>query len=545
MSKNRVVRNFIRFRSSIYGRVVIIISVSLIVVFVLFNILFRSVYMDFFNRTISQNGDNISSIIEGSLYYSMLENDKAMLQRSLDIMSSMSGVDEVNLYDDQDKLAYGSVHPSENCHCDPNCISCHESLSTIFSQEGTSYAVLGDVPECGVHQHVAGIRHLIIRKPILNEPSCYTAACHAHSIDDEKLGSLLISMPLDDLDSFSSNSSTDFMLLALLIIVLLVSFLVIFTRKRIKEPLNSIIEASEAVSSGDNSIRLEIKPRLLDDMRMVSQAFNNMLDNIEEATEELQNWSQQLEYKVQKKSEELSAAQNELIHVERIASLGKLSSSVAHEINNPLSGILIYSKLIHKQLSGEAFYHPKKDSILKNLKLIESETKRCGDIVKGLLDFSRKDQEDFEAVHLHNLLDETYRLMTHSIKMADITFKKDYSAGNDLLNCSPNQIKQACVALLVNASEAIGEQGEIILGTMNPSPDEICLFVADNGSGISKADILHVFEPFFSTKQDASGIGLGLSIVHGIIENHKGRIEVESEPNQGTKLIITLPLKGE
>lgn len=537
-------RNFIRFRSSIYGRVVFIITGSLVIVFVLFNILFRSVYMDFYNRTISQNGDNISSIIEGSLYYSMLENDKAMLQRTMDMISTMSGVDEVNLYDDQDRLAYSSVHREEDCHCNPNCISCHADLNERFSTTEKSYAVLGDVPECGVHQHDPGIRHLLIRQPILNEPSCYTAACHAHEQSDQILGSLLITMPLDDLDAFSAESSADFMLLALLIIILVVTFLVVFTRKRIKDPLNSILQASEAVSSGDNSIRLEIKPSLLDDMRLVSVAFNNMLDNMDEATNELQNWSQQLEYKVQKKSEELSEAQNELIHVERIASLGKLSSSVAHEINNPLSGILVYNKLIYKQLNTGEFYHPKKESILKNLKLIESETKRCGDIVKGLLDFSRKDREDFEPVHLHTLLDETYRLLTHSIKMADASFKTDYRAISDTVVCSPNMIKQACVALVVNASEAVHEQGEIVIRTTTPEPGFISLAVSDNGSGISEEDKPHIFEPFFSTKHNTSGIGLGLSIVHGIVENHKGKIELDSEANKGTTITITLPLQG-
>ncbi len=498
--------------------------------------------MDFYNRTISQNGDNISSIIEGSLYYSMLENDKAMLQRTLDIISTMSGIDEVNLYDDQNQPAYSSVHREEDCHCDPNCISCHPEMTSRFSSTEKSYMVIGDVPECGIHQQVQGIRHLLIRQPILNEPSCYTAACHAHSENDRVLGSLLVSMPLEDLDAFSVKSSTDFMLLALLIIAVLVTFLVIFTSKRIKDPLNSLIRASEAVSSGDTSIRLEIEPNLLDDMRMVSLAFNNMLDKMDAATNELQNWSQQLEYKVQKKSEELSDAQNELIHVERIASLGKLSSSVAHEINNPLSGILVYNKLIYKQLNSEEFYHPKKESILKNLKLIETETKRCGDIVRGLLDFSRKEQEDFEPVHMHPLLDETYRLMTHSIKIADISFKTDYRAGNDRVICSPNQIKQACVALVVNASEAVQEHGEIIIGTVNPDPEHLTLRVSDNGTGISKEDFPHIFEPFFSTKRETSGIGLGLSIVHGIVENHKGQIEVKSEPGQGTSIEITLPL---
>jgi two-component system NtrC family sensor kinase len=317
---------------------------------------------------------------------------------------------------------------------------------------------------------------------------------------------------------------------------------VVFTRKRIKDPLNAIVKASEAVSSGDGNIRLEIKPNLLDDMRLVSVAFNNMLDNIDAATNELHNWSQQLEYKVQKKSEELSDAQNELIHVERIASLGKLSSSVAHEINNPLSGILIYNKLIYKQLNSSEFYHPKKDSILKNLKLIESETKRCGDIVRGLLDFSRKEREDFEAVHIHKLLDETYRLMTHSIKIADISFSTDFRAVNDRVICSPNQVKQACVALLVNASEAVPEQGEISIRTSNPDEEHISIVVADNGSGISAEDLPHIFEPFFSTKHDTSGIGLGLSIVHGIVENHKGRIEVKSVPGQGTAITIVLSL---
>jgi len=541
-NSRRVVRNFIRFRSSIYGRVVFIISGSLIIVFVLFNLVFRSVYMDFYNRTISQNGDNISSIIEGSLYYSMLENDKAMLQRTLDIISTMSGIDEVNLYDDQNLPAYSSVHREEDCHCNPDCISCHPDMSERFSSTEKSYMVVGDVPECGIHQHVEGIRHLVIRQPILNEPSCSTAECHAHDAGERVLGSLLVTMPLDDLDAFSVESSTDFMLLALLIIAVLVTFLVVFTRKRIKDPLYSIIQASEAVSSGDTSIRLDIKPNLLDDMRMVSLAFNNMLNKMDAATNELQNWSQQLEYKVQKKSEELSEAQNELIHVERIASLGKLSSSVAHEINNPLSGILVYNKLIYKQLNSSDFYHPKKEAILKNLKLIETETKRCGDIVKGLLDFSRKEREDFEPVHIHKLLEETYRLMTHSIKIADISFKTDFRAGSDRVICSPNQVKQACVALVVNASEAVEEQGEIIISTWNPDPEHITISVTDNGTGISKADLPHIFEPFFSTKRDTSGIGLGLSIVHGIVENHKGQIEVKSEPGSGTSIEITLSL---
>ena len=167
----------------------------------------------------------------------------------------------------------------------------------------------------------------------------------------------------------------------------------------------------------------------------------------------------------------------------------------------------------------------------------------CGDIVKGLLDFSRKDQEDFVLTNLHEILNATCDLMTHSIKMADIGLKTELKAKSNQIYCSPNQIKQACVALIVNASEAVVENGEIIIRTSNPSEESIKLEIIDNGCGISPDDITHIFEPFFSTKHDASGIGLGLSIVHGIVENHKGSIGIDSKAGAGTNISIVFPIK--
>jgi two-component system NtrC family sensor kinase len=454
----------------------------------------------------------------------------------------MSGIDDVNMYDDKDSLVYSSFTSDTISHSNPNCLNCHENIQSMFPRKEKSYRIFDVKSECSMNQNDNSHRHLLIRSPILNEKSCYTSSCHAHQESDEVLGSLIIKIPLDDLDNAVEKSSTKFYLLATITTLLLVLILILFTRKKIKNPLNDLIKASVAVANGNKNTRLEIKPNQLDDMRMVSQAFNEMLDNLQSATEELQNWSQQLEYKVQKKSEELGAAQNELIHIERIASLGKLSSSVAHEINNPLSGILIYTKLIYKQLSNPELYASKKDSILRHLKLIENETKRCGEIVKGLLDFSRKDQADFESKHLHKILEETYELMTHPIKIANISFIKDFTAKSDLVFCSPNQIKQACVAILVNASEAVLENGEIVISTKNPDGDTVRIEISDNGIGIPGDDIPHIFEPFFSTKHDTSGIGLGLAIVHGIVKSHNGKIEVISELGKGTTISITLPL---
>ncbi len=537
-----LVNGYVKFRSSIYGRVIFIIAISSFFLFVSFGIIFRSVNENYMKSVISENGNNISFLVEGALYDAMLKNDQASLQRTLDLINDMSGIDNVSMYDANNNLAYTSISARSANHSDPDCISCHVDFSQMFSAEEKSYQIIEAKSECIMNPDNDSVRNLMIKSPILNAPSCHTAACHAHSADQKILGSLIIKMPLEKLDSALQESTTDFFLMATLMTILFILFLILFTNKKIKNPLNEIIRAAEKVAKGDKNTRLRIKPNSLSDMRMVSYAFNEMLDNLHTANTELQNWSQQLEYKVQKKSEELGQAQNELINIERIASLGKLSLSVAHEINNPLSGILIYTKLIYKQLSNPALDQTKVNNMLKHLKLIESETKRCGDIVKGLLDFSKKDQEGFEAKHLHKILSDTATLMSHPMKIANIHFLTDLSAKHDQIFCSPNQIKQACMAILVNASEAVGENGEITLRTHNPNSDHIQIEIIDNGIGIAEADLPYVFEPFFSTKEKASGTGLGLSIVHGIIQSHKGKTEAKSQPGKGTTIAITLPL---
>jgi two-component system NtrC family sensor kinase len=162
--------------------------------------------------------------------------------------------------------------------------------------------------------------------------------------------------------------------------------------------------------------------------------------------------------------------------------------------------------------------------------------------VKGLLDFSRKDQNGFEPKHLHEILIDTFELMAHTMKIGDIHFISDLSAKKEMISCSPNQIKQACLAILVNASEAVSKSGEIVVRTLNPDENHVTIEFTDNGIGIANEDIPHIFEPFFSTKEKTTGIGLGLSIVHGIVQSHKGKIEVKSERGKETTFAITLPL---
>jgi two-component system, NtrC family, sensor kinase len=532
----------IRFRSSIYGQVILIITSLSVILYASFGIIFKSVCEQNMNNVITQNGNNVGSLIKGALYQSMMDNDKKTLQNTLDIINVLPDIEDVNLYNEGDDLVYSSFSPDEEGHINPNCKDCHADFDILFPPGKKTYRIVDIDSKCEMSGNIKGQRHVIIRSPILNERSCYTASCHAHDESENVLGSLVITLPLEKIDSAVKRTTFNFFLFGTIATLILIIILTLFTRRAIKNPLNALVEVSESVIRGDRNSRIDMKVRQSDDMKLLAKAFNDMLDNLQEANNELKNWSQQLEYKVQKKSEELGAVQNEIIHVERLASLGRLSSSVAHEINNPLSGILVYAKLIQKQINNPELYASKRESMLQHLKMIETETKRCGDIVKGLLEFSRKEQDDFEPRHLHEVLRETYDLMTHPVKMANINFISDFSAGNDLIYCNPNKIKQACVALIVNATEAIKENGEITIRTSNPESDVIRLEFEDNGIGIAEDDIPHIFEPFFSTKQDVSGIGLGLPIVHGIIQNHHGKILVKSDPGNGTLISITFPL---
>jgi len=532
----------IRLRSSIYGQVVYAIIILSFTLFLSFGFIFKSVNEEYLNTVIHKYGSNVSSIVEGAFYHSMLTNDRGALQNTLDVINTLEDIEDVNIYDNLDNLVYSTSASDPAGHDNPNCKDCHTNIASMFPLKEKSFRIVNIDSKCEMSQKDYNSRLILIRSPIFNEQSCSTSACHAHDESEEVLGSFVIRVPLEGIDVSVKKFSRDFFLMAALSTLLLTTFLMFVTRRKIKNPLNEIVKASEAVSNGDRSTRLELKETQLSDINKVSTAFNEMLDNLQSATDELQNWSQQLEYKVHKKSEELSEMQNELIHVERIASLGKLSSSVAHEINNPLSGVLTYTKLVHKQLQRLNVKEDEKAPMLKYLKVIEEETKRCGDIVKGLLDFSRKDQLDFKSNHLHKVLRESYTLMDHQMKMANISFFTDLSAKFDFIFCSNNQIKQACIAILLNAYEAVTENGEIQMKTSNPSKDYIKIEIIDNGVGIATEDIPHIFEPFFSAKEKVSGIGLGLAIVHGIVNSHKGKVEVNSELGKGTNISIFLPL---
>jgi len=243
----------------------------------------------------------------------------------------------------------------------------------------------------------------------------------------------------------------------------------------------------------------------------------------------------------QEATAELHQAQASLAISEKMASLGKLSAMVAHEINNPLAGILSYARLTGRYLENTENCSGHIPTIRENLTLIADEAKRCGNIVKNLLQFARQSVGDVGSAHLNEIISVSTRVIDHSARMKKIDLKTELDQGDDVLQCDAGAIQQIMVALIVNAIEASSEGSDIIVASDCTDPDYIILRIRDFGCGIPEPNLHKIFEPFFSTKESNKSLGLGLAAVYGIVRRHAGTVKVDSQPGSGTTFTIRLP----
>jgi PAS domain S-box-containing protein len=241
--------------------------------------------------------------------------------------------------------------------------------------------------------------------------------------------------------------------------------------------------------------------------------------------------------------QELKEAQEQVIAQEKLASLGKLSATIAHEINNPLAAVLTYNRLMIKQNRNGRLTPERKDDIARYLDIMASETARCGEIVKNLLAFSRQSKINIENRNIKEIVDRTLALLSHDLEMKGVQVVKHMSSHLPQVQCDFKQIQQALLNVIGNASEAMTEGGVLTLAAKHSAEGRnMEIKISDTGCGIPKSHLKSIFEPFFTTKEEGKGVGLGLSVVYGIVTRHRGIIEVESDPGEGTIFTIRLPL---
>ena len=246
---------------------------------------------------------------------------------------------------------------------------------------------------------------------------------------------------------------------------------------------------------------------------------------------------------IKKAYEELKEAQEQVIRSEKLASLGKLAATIAHEINNPLSGVLTYIRLMMKLIAKDRFRAEKIEDISRYLSTMESETSRCGEIVKDLLAFSRQSKTAIETHDIREIIERSLALIAHELELEEIKVVKKIEPNLPNVQCDSKQIQQVLLNLIGNASEAMAKGGTLTV-TVKRSERQgyLDVVISDTGCGISKKNLKNIFEPFFTTKQEGKGVGLGLSIAYGIIARHNGSIEVKSELNKGSSFKVVLPI---
>lgn len=240
------------------------------------------------------------------------------------------------------------------------------------------------------------------------------------------------------------------------------------------------------------------------------------------------------------------ADQARILHQDKMMSLGRLAASVVHEINNPLSGILNYLRLMARMLDRSELSPAHAGKFRDYLDVVEKETDRCAHIISGLLTFSRKSPPTFAPLAVHELIERCILLSQHKLELSDIVLKREVRPDVPPVMGDINQLQQCIINLVFNAADAMIDGGTLTLGACYDAlTHQATLSVADSGPGIDPDDLPHIFEPFYTTKQEGYGVGLGLSTVYGIMERHQGSVRVESPPGEGATFFLTIPCAGQ
>jgi two-component system NtrC family sensor kinase len=314
------------------------------------------------------------------------------------------------------------------------------------------------------------------------------------------------------------------------VILLIILF---FITSSITNPLRRMVLATNRIAQGD--LNHQVKIGFRDEVGQLADSFNQMTENLKLANENLIQWGKTLEKRVEERTKELQGMQDYLLQSEKLRSLGKMAAGVAHEINNPLTSILINTHLMLEKLE-------KRHEFYENLSLIAEETARCTQIVKGLLEFARQNPPQKTHTNINDIIERTTQLLENQASFQNVRIVKDLDPGLPVIKLDRNKIQQVFWNLLLNACEAMPRGGQLTISdSLSADKNWIEVRVADSGVGIPKENVNRLFDPFFTTK--SSGTGLGLAVTYGIIQQHDGKIEIKSEVDRGTVFILSFPVE--
>jgi two-component system NtrC family sensor kinase len=483
----------------------------------------------------------LSEVVIKSTRFAMLQNQPHHVDRIIADVGGQLDIDRVRILSKNGTVVHSSEPSELGKTIDQEaeaCVACHISEKTR-----------GASPMVGrprIFTDERGQRMLGSTAVIRNEPNCSNSSCHAHSSTQAVLGVLDIVYPLEQIDRTIRRNTLTIAGLSLGFILLAAVLVSLLVQRTVYRPLADLKDGATRLAGGD--LDQPIPVRSHDEFGQLAEAFNSMMRALRSSRIELEEWGHTLEQKVEEATRELHLAQAEAARGEKLASVGLLAAGIAHELNNPLTGVLTFSTLVRKQL-------PDDSPEAEDLDLVIQETRRCATIIRRLLDFAREKAPEKQYADLNRMIERTVDLVSESAKAADIEIALELDESLPVVWIDENLVEQVVMNMLVNAEHAIEAGGRITvrtrlcdhypLGETHAKPVPMAeITITDTGCGIAAENLQKIFDPFFTTKGVGKGTGLGLSVSHGTIEAHGGSIEVDSTVGEGTEFRIYLPLEG-
>jgi two-component system NtrC family sensor kinase len=487
--------------------------------------------------TMNLGADQLSKAITSATWHAMLDDHREAAYQVMQTIALKQGIDRIRMFNRTGEARF-STNPRDletaTGITSPTCALCHAPGAPRLSV---------DLPKrVRIYRAADGRRRLEMVTPIYNEKSCAEAECHAHPSNLKVLGVLDLALNLDGVDREVASMKARMLLVTGVEVVLIGLFIIFFTRHFVAQPIGKLIEGFKAVSQMELDKPLDMVDRS-EELDELARSFDLMRQRLRSALAELNQFTQNLESKVEERTEQLQAAQKKLLHSDRLASLGQLSASVAHEINNPISGVLNLSMLMQRMLKEDGVPPGRVEEFRKYLAQVSTETARVGRIVSDLLAFSRRGKPQRAPADLNRIVRATLSLAQHKMKLSNVTVETNLEENLPDVPCDASQIQQVALNLALNAAEATEGRGDRrVTVSTSRGQGTVALAVADNGEGIPPENLNKIFDPFFTTKSDGKGVGLGLAVSYGIIQAHGGDIEVTSAAGEGTTFTVTLPL---
>lgn len=523
-----MVRNVNKSLHSLTGKLIIAIGTLMVVGSVIFwYFLFRHQERELIQSSVKY-GYSFVDYVKTSTRYGMLTFQELLIHQTVEAIGSAEGVVSVRVFDNRGKIAYSSNKKDIGTVLDksaPLCRNCHSEISRPK-----------DTPAWSISKSAENYRVLNIVEPIFNEMSCYTSSCHVHPKEQKVLGLIEANLSLAPLDKSIKQQGIAITVYVLIFLFVISLVLCTILWNFVSTPVSLLAQGMSRVAGGDLDHHVTINTK--DEMGDLARAFNAMTADLKKTKQELVDWGNTLEKKVEEKTAAIQRAQAQLIHSEKLASLGRMAAGVAHEINSPLTGIVTFGHLLQKKFAQGTQER-------EDIDVIIDQANRCSSIIKGLLGFARASAAEKGSSNINDVLNSSLNIVRNKADFFNIKLITDFEAGLSPVKADPSQLQQVFLNMIMNAADAIEGRGAITVTTKNVKDDGGRDFIEiefrDTGPGISDEILAKIFEPFFTTKPVGKGTGLGLAVSHGIIQEHGGSISVKTRAGDGTSFFIKLP----